>query len=714
MKQLFTTLILACLLANVGYANQGGPDAYGYTWKDSNQPGGPTYAWHDISTIGTLITGLGDDNVVGPFGMGAGFNFYWYTRDQFWIGSNGYIAFNNVNIASGASGFPVFPGGSAAPNDYIAPFMCDLKHDGAANPAKVYTYQNNDSLTISFVDVPFWISTAAQQYGGLNSFQIVLNRADSSITINYKLQTGTVDATYAGRASQISMGIENVGGIVGLQQSINIYPPVNYSVKYYAPRTTTYQVLDAGVSWNNNAKNGGLFVSDNGAPRSLSSKISNVGNQPTPSFMVTSNIQSITGATSLSNGSATVPALLPNNSHIAQFTNTFNPAAPNIGPGIYKNTTGFGTNALPGDLQATNNTLVQKIIVVDTTQATIALNYADATPTAVGLSWAGGNGGVGVYFEPPFYPAVVASTQYYITSNATQVGFFAKIYDDNGPNNGPGTLLDSVFVDALGITTGVYTTVPVSLPFTVTSGGVYVLWYMDGDGIQIARDDTQPISNRTFENLNGIWGEYRDKSLEDFLVGLNIQRIAAPDLSASQILSPSPGTINQASIVKVRLRNLANGTTTQPFSVSYQITGGARITESYIGAALATGDSTDFTFSTPLVARSGNLCVKVNYPADPTLSNDSVCTAVIAVGTQNLQPNIAMVYPNPVQDYLDFQFVGGTNTQILVMDMSGKVVHETTQNDGKYRFDATHLAQGVYMYELRSNNQKQRGKFVKI
>ena len=319
-----------------------------------------------------------------------------------------------------------------------------------------------------------------------------------------------------------------------------------------------------------------------------------------------------------------------------------------------------------------------------------------------------------MYFEPPFYPAVVASTQYYITSNATQVGFFAKIYDDNGPNNGPGTLLDSVFVDALGITTGVYTTVPVSLPFTVTSGGVYVLWYMDGDGIQIARDDTQPISNRTFENLNGIWGEYRDKSLEDFLVGLNIQRIAAPDLSASQILSPSPGTINQASIVKVRLRNLANGTTTQPFSVSYQITGGARITESYIGAALATGDSTDFTFSTPLVARSGNLCVKVNYPADPTLSNDSVCTAVIAVGTQNLQPNIAMVYPNPVQDYLDFQFVGGTNTQILVMDMSGKVVHETTQNDGKYRFDATHLAQGVYMYELRSNNQKQRGKFVKI
>ena len=45
----------------------GGPDGYGYTWRDNRDPQGPTYNWFDISTIGTPVTGLGDDNVVGPF-----------------------------------------------------------------------------------------------------------------------------------------------------------------------------------------------------------------------------------------------------------------------------------------------------------------------------------------------------------------------------------------------------------------------------------------------------------------------------------------------------------------------------------------------------------------------------------------------------------------------------------------------------------------------
>ena len=103
MKKTFTYLIAFCY-SIVSYAGSGGPDAYGYIWKDSDEPGGPVYQWTDITSTGIYVTGLGDDNVVGPYILSTNFNYYWYQVKKVWVGSNGYISFGNNNIAAA---FPV-------------------------------------------------------------------------------------------------------------------------------------------------------------------------------------------------------------------------------------------------------------------------------------------------------------------------------------------------------------------------------------------------------------------------------------------------------------------------------------------------------------------------------------------------------------------------------------------------------------------------------
>ncbi|MCD4797348.1 MAG: choice-of-anchor J domain-containing protein, partial [Candidatus Cloacimonetes bacterium] len=73
----------------------GGPDAFGYQWIDSTEPGGPVYDWIEISETGTStitygVPGFyGDDNFSEPIEFGFDFPFYGIDRTYFHVDING-------------------------------------------------------------------------------------------------------------------------------------------------------------------------------------------------------------------------------------------------------------------------------------------------------------------------------------------------------------------------------------------------------------------------------------------------------------------------------------------------------------------------------------------------------------------------------------------------------------------------------------------------
>jgi uncharacterized protein YbaA (DUF1428 family) len=97
-----------------------------------------------------------------------------------------------------------------------------------------------------------------------------------------------------------------------------------------------------------------------------------------------------------------------------------------------------------------------------------------------------------------------------------------KIIDDDGVGGTPLTQLDSVWVDPFSVQVGTYTTVTLTNPILKTSGSVYVMWEMGGNGISIGQNVTRPISNRSYEVLGGSWSIYRSREDEDFIININV------------------------------------------------------------------------------------------------------------------------------------------------------------------------------------------------
>ncbi|MGH7492530.1 MAG: FlgD immunoglobulin-like domain containing protein [bacterium] len=204
--------------------SRGGADNFGYTWRDSNDPQGPVFAWEDISATGTRVPDLGDDDNVGPFNIGFAFPFYDSVFTRFRVCSNGFISFT-----SRAGAFSNNPIPSPGISDLIAAFWDDLDARGGA----VYYFADAQKLILQ------WQNVARPGGNAPFTFQIKLT-PDGNILFQY-LQVGAP-------SNFGTIGMQNHDGSDGIEIAFNTnYVQNNLAVKIQRPASWMSYAPKAGV-----------------------------------------------------------------------------------------------------------------------------------------------------------------------------------------------------------------------------------------------------------------------------------------------------------------------------------------------------------------------------------------------------------------------------------------------------------------------------------
>ena len=177
----------------------GGPDSFGYTWIDSDEPNGPEFEWFEIADIGQNSGLNGDDNSV-VLSLPFTFNFYGIPKTNVRVSCNGYLTFGGDGGVYTNQSIP----NSTAPNDLIAPFWDDLYQENGTN--YYYYDESNRRFIIQYTNWGFFSG------GGSVTFQIQLYQ-NGQIYFLYRAMSGTLTSA--------TVGIENASGNVGLQMAFN-------------------------------------------------------------------------------------------------------------------------------------------------------------------------------------------------------------------------------------------------------------------------------------------------------------------------------------------------------------------------------------------------------------------------------------------------------------------------------------------------------------
>ncbi|MEI2761094.1 SdrD B-like domain-containing protein [Methanothrix soehngenii] len=196
-------------------------DNFGYTLKDSNAQGGPTYDWIEISDDGTEVLPDSDDPYVSNIPLGFFFNYYGTDYSQLAISNNGLL-FSGV----GSTQFVNQPiKQSSAVHGFVAPFWDDLVTWGTAGSVyyKTLGIEPNRKFVVEWKDNQHYhdstegITFEAILYEGSNNIQF------QYLDTNFGTVTGSTssDLSPYDNGGSATIGIESPDGNDGLQYSYN-------------------------------------------------------------------------------------------------------------------------------------------------------------------------------------------------------------------------------------------------------------------------------------------------------------------------------------------------------------------------------------------------------------------------------------------------------------------------------------------------------------
>ena len=501
-----------------GIDSTGGPDLYGYTWRDTIIQG--AFIRPDTTTW-TRVTGLGDDNFQGPFPIGFEFPYYWYHVTTFGVGSNGYINFGQPGL--NAAAFDTIPDPGHL-NDLLAIYESDLDFSGSTNAGRCW-YKSNaaqDTLIVAFTHVPHWYSNGTR---GNNNFEAILSKRDSSITFVY--DTVTVPTNY-----DPEIGIENGSGTLGLERrrGLVLTPIPNFWViRFTPPTTTTYQALDAGpLDIMNTGSHGFFKMTTDTFP--LWATVKNMGNVAisTP-YDVFWRILDSTGVP-IAETLVTAPPSVPNEVDTLRF--------------------GSWTPPVEGNYTLRVQTLLPDSNLLNDVQT--AEFWAVREPPLLrydfiigaGYSWQGTYGGFANKFLSPEFPLRVDTTYLYIYTGTGN--FMTALYDASGPGGSPGNLLASADTVPGPSSAGWIALDQTSRNIVVTSGAFYVAWHQLGaTPPAVGTDSTPPHARNTWE-FTGVWAPWRESN-RDAMIRVKVHKTIV-GVEAGGGLIGSPGEVFFAAV----------------------------------------------------------------------------------------------------------------------------------------------------------------------
>jgi hypothetical protein len=213
--------------------SHGGPDGYGYTWIDSDEPGGPTYNWVDISSVGTTATFTGsmdDGYTATQIPMGMAFNFYGTDYTVVSLCTNGWISFLPVSTSNYNNA--TLPA-SGAPDAAIYAEWDDLYGRNSNSACMYYHDTANNRFIVSWLN---WDNYYAPY--NTHNLQIILNGNNNTIVMQYG--AGTSNTTCA-------VGIENETSTIGSTVVNNAdYLHANLAIRFDSPSIWLFNSVIGG------------------------------------------------------------------------------------------------------------------------------------------------------------------------------------------------------------------------------------------------------------------------------------------------------------------------------------------------------------------------------------------------------------------------------------------------------------------------------------